>query len=290
MISLTFEGFELGLTPQLGGTVAYFRHEGRDLLRAATSAAPTGSAAFPMVPFCGRIANGRFPWNGREVRLTPNFPPEPHAIHGHGWTRPWEVTEKTANRAVLRYDHTAGDWPWAYRAEQHFGLGPSGLTLDLSLTNLSEEPMPAGIGWHPYFAAAGASIKADTTLVWETGPDMLPLPPRTPKSGEQLSGGAHVPDLKLDTPFSTGSRPITIRWPAQNLTLRMVPVDTLRFLVVYTPPGQDFFCAEPTSHVPNMVNLDAPAEMTGLVTLQQGATLSGRIALSVDTGATGKPA
>lgn len=282
MSRIRFEGFELGLAPERGGTVVHFRYQGHDLLRAATGDGPTDSAAFPMVPFSGRIADGRFAWHGRQVQLAANFPPERHAIHGHGWTRPWQAVSIAAESALLRYEHTADAWPWTYRAEQYFQLGPNGLRLDLSLKNLSAEPMPAGIGWHPYFLAAGAEIQADTTLVWETGSDMLPLPPRGPIGGEQLRAGALVSALILDTPFSTSSRPITIRWPANNRALRMVPDDTLRFLVVYTPPGQDFFCAEPTSHVPNMVNLAAPAEETGLVTLGPGETLSGSIQLSLE--------
>lgn len=90
-----------------------------------------------------------------------------------------------------------------------------------------------------------------------------------------------VSGLGLDTPFTTGSRPITIRWPAQNRMLRMLPDDTLRFLIVYTPPGQDFFCAEPVSHVPDMVNMGADTNATGMVALAPGEILKGTIRLEL---------
>lgn len=281
MILLRHDGFELGLIPDAGGSVALFRHLGVDLLRTATSRSPTDMAAFPLFPFSGRIGHGRFNWRGRPVQLDPNFPPESHAIHGQAWQAEWDTVAVTRNRTLLRYMHAADAWPWAYRAEQHFQLGPNGLTLDLSLENLSGEPMPAGIGWHPYFPSAGAEIEADTTIVWETGPDMLPRPPRAPEGAEQLRNGAAVSGLALDTPFTTGARPITIRWPEQNRMLRMLPDDTLRFLIVYTPPGQDFFCAEPVSHVPDMVNMDADANATGMVALAPGEILKGRICLEL---------
>lgn len=281
MILLRHDGFELGLIPDAGGSVALFRHEAKELLRTATSRAPTDMAAFPLFPFSGRIGHGRFIWQSRKVQLDRNFPPEPHAIHGHAWLAEWDTVTVTADRALLRYVHAADAWPWAYRAEQHFRLGPNGLTLDLSLTNLADEPMPAGLGWHPYFPSAGAEIEADTAIVWETGADMLPLPPRTPEAAEQLRGGVAVSRLALDTPYATASRPVTIRWPAQKRVLRMLPDDTLRFLIVYTPPGKDFFCAEPVSHVPDMVNLGAPPEETGLIALPPGETLKGTIRLEL---------
>ncbi len=189
----------------------------------------------------------------------------------------------TRDRAVLRYVHAADAWPWAYRAEQRFQLGPDGLRLDLSLENLSGEPMPAGIGWHPYFPASGAEIEADTAIVWETGQDMLPCPPRPPEGAERLQGSVPVSELALDTPFTTASRPVIIRWPEQNRMLRMLPDDVLRFLIVYTPPGENFFCAEPVSHVPDMVNMNADASETGLVSLAPGETLQGTIRLELAT-------
>lgn len=287
MITLRHDGFELGLLPGTGGAVAHFKHQDANLLRPATGRAPTDMAAFPLFPFSGRIGNGRFRWQGRDIQLDQNFPPEPHAIHGQSWLAEWDVVSATSDRALLRYVHAADAWPWAYRAEQLFRLGPNGLVLELSITNLSNETMPAGIGWHPYFPSAGAEIEADTTVVWETGPDMLPRPPRPPMASEQLREGAPIAELSLDTPFTTASRPVTIRWPEHRRMLRMLPDELLRFLIVYTPPGEEFFCAEPVSHVPDMVNLAAPASETGLVALTPGETLKGAVRLELSPLATG---
>lgn len=288
MILLRHDGFELGLVPDAGGSVALFRHEETELLRTALSRSPTDMSAFPLFPFSGRIGRGRFSWRGREVQLRPNFPPEPHAIHGQSWLAEWDTVAVTPDRALLRYVHAGDDWPWSYRAEQQFRLGPGGLTLDLSLTNLSEEPMPGGLGWHPYFPAAGAVIEADTAAVWETGTDMLPRLPRAPLPSEQLKGGVPVSRLALDTPFSTASRPVALRWPAQRRIIRLLPDESLQFLIVYTPPGSDYFCVEPVSHIPDMVNLDAPASQTGLTVLAPGETLTGQLRLELARIATGQ--
>lgn len=290
MILLKSEGFELGLAPELGGSVTHFRHNGRDLLRPTAGDRPTDAAAFPMVPFSGRIADGQFVWQGRRVQLDPNFLPETHAIHGHGWTGSWQTVSVSTHHAVLSYAHAPDSWPWAYRAEQSFLLGPDGLVLTLSVTNLSSETMPAGIGWHPYFSARGAQIEADTALIWDMDENKIPTSSRTPTGSEQLRRAQEVEGLGLDTPFETDGGPVTLRWPAEGISLRMLTDDPLRFLVVYTPSGKGYFCAEPVSHVPNMVNMSAPARETGLVSLASGETLSGQIKLELAPVATGAAA
>jgi aldose 1-epimerase len=54
-------------------------------------------------------------------------------------------------------------------------------------------------------------------------------------------------------------------------------------LVVYVPPGQDFFCVEPLSHVPDALNRPAGME-TGLQVLGPGETWTETVRLIVSAG------
>jgi len=64
--------------------------------------------------------------------------------------------------------------------------------------------------------------------------------------------------------------------PARRETL-------LDFLVVYTPPGRPFFCAEPVSHVTDAFNLAAAGRTdTGARALAAGETLRAVVTLSVE--------
>jgi aldose 1-epimerase len=284
MILLRYDGFELGLAPGLGGTVTHFRHHGRDLMRPAHGDQPTEAAAFAMIPFSGRIAEGRFHWQGRNVQLGASLPTEAHAIHGHGWTRRWQTDTAGPDAALLSYTHAPDSWPWAYRAEQAFRLGPNGLSLSLSVTNLSGESMPAGIGWHPFFPSRGAQIEADTVRIWQTDENKIPMLRRLPRGKEQLRNIQSVERLALDTPFETAGGPLNLLWPQEGISIRILTDEILRFLVVYTPSGEPYFCAEPMSHVPDMVNMTAPARHTGLVALAPGETLSGKLRLELAPG------
>src|ERR1700749_4675283 len=84
----------LGLVPQIGGSVAYFRSRGVDLMRPLSSANLAsgnvlGVAMFPMTPYANRIAGNEFDFGGRTWRFEANNPPERFNVHGTGWHEPW---------------------------------------------------------------------------------------------------------------------------------------------------------------------------------------------------------
>ena len=151
-------GFDLVLDPVHGGEVLSLDWQGEALLRAA----PPGphdirdGAAFGLVPFSGRIEQGRFDYDGERYRLAPNMPPEPHAIHGHGWQSAWHVAGREPQSITLAMRHARGAWPWAYKATQVFSLTPDALTIEMTLTNLSQTPMPALAGIRIFRAATPA--------------------------------------------------------------------------------------------------------------------------------------
>ena len=76
--------------------------------------------------------------------------------------------------AELRHD--AGEWPWAYEARQEFALDERGLSVRLTCRNASGEPMPCGLGQHPYFPC-GPETRIDTevTHVWTIDEHVLPV-------------------------------------------------------------------------------------------------------------------
>ena len=284
-VILTEGDMQLELDPCAGGTVRRLKHRDLDVLRPGPDRCgpafdARNYAAFPMVPFVGRIHEGRFELNGTCVELHANMPPEPHAIHGHGWQDVWKIETQNAASATLVYRHSACAWPWDYEARQSFTLSANQLRLDLSVTNKSDTAMPAGLGWHPYFDRENAKIMAPTVQAWasdeETGANTLQaLSPCNDLNHAQL-----VEELTLDTSFSTGSEPIRMQWPTHSVTLQSD--DIFSHATIYVPPHETYFCAEPISHAPNAVNSSLPADVTGLHVLAPGETLSGTITLLVE--------
>ena len=284
-VNLSVDEMQLALDPCAGGAVQSFKHRDLDILRPGpirTGPAfdPIEYAAFPMVPFVGRIHQGAFTAGSKAVQLHRNFPPEPHAIHGHGWQSSWRVERQTDAQATLKYAHSADAWPWAYTARQDVHLTKDQLRVQLSVTNDSDSIMPAGLGWHPYFPREGAELRVPTTHEWfpdETTGDNRPKP-IAPTA--DLTTMQRVSDLNLDTTFSVADGVIEMHWPTHSVT--MTSDENLRHATIYVPPGQRFFCAEPVSHAPNAVNSALASEVTGFQTLEPGQTLSGGITLNVN--------
>ncbi|KEY98141.1 epimerase, partial [Sphingomonas sp. BHC-A] len=170
---------EAALAPAVGGSLAALRFAGTEILRTApaNSADPLQMASFPLVPYANRIAHGRFRFAGRDVRLPLNFGDHPHSIHGIGWTSAWHVEAVAQDSAHLthRYDGDGG-WPWAYEAQQHFTLFDDAIEMRLTLRNIGDEAMPAGLGFHPYFQAdEDSSLQFQADRLWLAAADLLPV-------------------------------------------------------------------------------------------------------------------
>ena len=277
---------QIELDPGAGGSVSKMTYGDLNILRAApprTGPAydPLAYAGFPMVPFVGRIFHGTFQAGAETIALPQNFPPEPHAVHGHGWQAPWRVEAQDAERATLVYNHTADAWPWSYTAAQTFRAAPDGLELDMQVTNHGDTPMPAGFGWHPYFERAGARLTAPTTHEWFPHPETGDNAPQPITPGTTLATERLVSELTLDTTFPLANGTMKMTWPTHGVSLES---DTLfRHATIYVPDGEDYFCVEPITHAPNAVNSTLEASVTGLRWVAPGDSLSGTIKLRVET-------
>jgi aldose 1-epimerase len=235
---------------------------------------PVALASFPLVPFVNRVRGGTFAFRGRRVTLAQNMPPDPSPLHGQGWLAAWEVERHSDDGAELVYRHEPGEWPWAYAAQQIFALDESGLRVDLSCTNRSDEPMPCGLGQHPYFPCT-PQTRIDTIVesVWTIDEQVLPV--------EQVAatGGYDLRDRPacgqgLDHGFGGWSGCTTISDPALPFRIRMSSPQA-RFFQLYSPASGGLFVAEPVTHANAALN--APEEEwpeLGLRVLEPGETMS----------------
>jgi aldose 1-epimerase len=280
----------LEVLPAAGGTITRYcwdvDGEVIDWLRPNAGPAgprpdPLAMACFPLVPFSGRVREGRFTFQGQEVALPLNFPPARHAIHGQGWQAPWTLASQSETEATIEYHHRADSWPWDYSARQTFALQDDGLTMEISVTNTSQSAMPAGIGFHPYFVRTPeARITAGVAAMWAYDAEVMPLRLLTPPPAERALGkGVVAEDVAMDNTFTGWNRHAEIVWPEWRASLTMTADPLLRFLVVFTPPGEDFFCVEPVSNCTDAFNMPADGD-SGARILAPGETLAAKAILS----------
>jgi aldose 1-epimerase len=149
----------------------------------------------------------------------------------------------------------------------------------MSLQNLDDHDMPAGMSFHPYFLATpGARIEARVGGMWRTDAEVLPtvhgevLPSVDPNSGLVIA------EAELDTVFTGWDGIARINWPERGATLTLEAEVPLGNLVLYTPAGAGYFCAEPVSNITDAFNLVGPdASITGVFVLAAGETRSTRV-------------
>ena len=263
--------WEAGLLPELGGAIAYLTRDGRDVLRRAPDGVddPLATGCFPLVPYANRIAHGRFAFAGKTHCVPLNFGDHPHSLHGTGWQSPWTVRNVNETAVAMVLSHEGGErWPWRFGAEQHVRLDEDGLTITLHLTNADDEVMPAGLGLHPYFPRdASTRLTMSTAEMWLGDETMIPTRAIAAGTFGDWAAGSGFPDHLIDNSFDGWSGRAAI---ASSHGTTRITATGARAVHLYAPPGEDFLCVEPVSHLPDALNRNfavdtlAPGEMLTL--------------------------
>jgi len=213
--------------PADGGRISSLQIAGRELLVSDPDENPMLWGSFPMVPWAGRVRQGRFTFDERTYQLPLGLPP--HAIHGTTYTRPWGLDTDGSLLVDL-----GPDWPFGGHAVQRFALEPGRLTCTLEV-HAGSNAMPAQLGWHPWFHrpvqlgfAAGAMYELDE---------------------EQIPTGrlVDVPERPWDDCFTQVLSPPTLTWPGgPTLTIS----STCDHWVVFDKLDRGV-CVEPQSGPPD---------------------------------------
>ena len=287
ILALRAGQFELRLSPCIGGSIEAFEFvdgaRRRSILRESHSPLEKvlDAACFPLVPYVNRIRGGHFTFRGRQVRLAPNMAGDPSPLHGQGWLNPWRVEQADERSAMLTFQHAAGEWPWEYEARQEFALDDGGLTGRLTCRNSSNEPMPCGLGFHPYFPC-GPETRLDTKVsaAWTIDEHVLPVV-RVPAEGRYELEDRLVCGQDLDNGFGGWGGEAWMSDPDWRYAIRMTSADA-RFFQLYSPPAGGIFVAEPVTHANAALN--APEEQwpeLGMRVLVPGEEMSLTMRLDV---------
>lgn len=115
-----------------------------------------------MAPFCNRVRDGRYTFDGQEHDLLPGSA-DRTIYHGLVRTEPFTVVllDQRADGATVRLRCTALEggtavgYPYRVAVEVTYTLRPSGLDLLITGRNLGDRAAPYASGWHPYFRLPG---------------------------------------------------------------------------------------------------------------------------------------
>jgi aldose 1-epimerase len=280
IVRLTAGNLRLELSPSVGGAISAFEwidgSGARPILRKCHSPLEKvlDAGCFPLVPYVNRIRAGCFSFRGRTVRLEPNMPGDPSPLHGQGWLNPWTVEEASGSAASLTYRHEAGEWPWSYDARQDFSLEERGFSVRLTCRNTSAEPMPCGLGEHPYFGC-GPETRIDTNVdcAWTVDDKVLPVD-KVPAEGRYDLRDRLACGQGLDNGWGGWGGEARMSDPDWPYDLRLSSPQA-KFFQLYSPSDGGIFVAEPVTHANAALNEPEEewAEL-GLRVLEPGESMS----------------
>ena len=270
---------DIELLPEVGARFHRLRAFGHDLLRTpddprAYAREPFLWGAYVMAPWCNRIEAVPTRVGDRTVDLRPGFP-DRTAIHGQVASAAW--TRRDEGTFAIR---AGGDgWPWPYEVEERVSVAGSGLRVALRLTNLADEPMPAGIGLHPWFVGPLDIAVAASRVA----PNLDPAGGSGEVAGRcDLRRMVPVPDDIDATWLDVAERAVDLRWPALGLEATMrLDSNGRRAVAVASPAGAGVVAVEPQTPGPWGLRRYLAGDPDGLQALLPGASLDLAIELEV---------
>lgn len=301
----------------------------RDLLESGLDAngAPTrfptnvefsmGSAI--LLPYANRIRGTLSPDGtsiatqvaGQRVTLPANWGgrgpgAERYAMHGLLLgARVRDVSRATAaDRDVVCATYDAGDfgghWPSRTRLAFEYALTAQRFTIVVRATNVGTEPLPMGIGSHPYFripsgdrAQARLHIPACLRAAVNNYDAVLPTGELEPVDGTRYDftapGGSVLGDEYLDDCFTDLSRDddgdvvCSIVDPAGGVGLRVIGESAgISAVQVYAPPSEAYVALEPQFNLADPFGSEwAPGVDTGMRLLAPGDVTEYRVTLEL---------
>lgn len=269
VVRLTSDDLEVEVLPGRGARLHRVRAYGHDVLRTPPSLAtyeadPFFWGGFPMAPWCNRIAPAPIVVGGRTIRLPANFP-DGSSIHGQLVRRRW----RRAADGSFRTGGQRGRWPWRYDARVDYAVAGSSLRAALTVMNRDDAPMPAGLGFHPWFVRP-LEIEVAATAVF-------PRNSLEPVGAEPVAGRLDLRALRLvpdglDGTWVAPAGPIRLRWPRLGIAARLAIESATPYVAVASPPGLDAVAVEPQSHAPAGLVRLAAGISGGLEMLEPGGS------------------
>ena len=157
---------ELVVLPEAGARIHRLRAFGHDLVRTPADPAvhlrdPFYWGAYVMAPWCNRVEAGPQRLGRADARSRRELPgrqrdPRPGLRSGRG---------SGAGTASFAVRGGEDGWPWAYETSLRIAVERGSVRLEQRLVNRSADPMPAGLGLHPWFLRpVEVAIRADAVF------------------------------------------------------------------------------------------------------------------------------
>lgn len=145
---------------EVGGGLRSWTRGGRHVLASyARGEECTSGRGQVLIPWPNRVRDGRYRFGGRDRQLALTEPEYHNATHGLVRWALWELRQHEADHLTVGYRlHPQPGWAWHLDCTTTYAVGPAGLVVTASVTNVGDEPAPFGYGAHPYLFIGDAAV------------------------------------------------------------------------------------------------------------------------------------
>ncbi len=254
---------------------------------AGESSSPFSS--YTLAPYSNRIRDGKFVFRGKEYALRPNGS-KGETIHGDVRNRPWRVRRVDDTTLECHFDSRDlrdPNFPLAYTVLVTYALEGKSFVTHIVLENVSDDAMPAGFGFHPYFVRRFNGSQTDPTLQFHATGYYLTDEKTIPTEGSRpitsdldFSQAQAAYARSLDTVFNGWDGAASLQWETHRLTMNASPV--FSHFVAFNGAPDATVALEPITHATdgfNLMNRGVPN--TGVHVLEPAERLSGTVSLTL---------
>ena len=154
----------------------------REIITGYTGAkGKVGGQGDVLIPFPGRVRDGRYMFEGQTYQMPLNDKDGPNAIHGFVRLVPWDVvehSERVVTFGLMQWENAHTGYPFALGFLISYVLEEKGLLCRFAITNTGNRAAPVAAGFHPYFTVGAERIDTDTlTLPFASTLEMANLLP-----------------------------------------------------------------------------------------------------------------
>jgi aldose 1-epimerase len=292
----------VSILPGVGNIAFSMKVKGQDVLRWPYASieefkARPGLSGIPFVgPWANRLDEQAFYANGKRYAFDMTLGNVRGAIPIHGFlstTNQWKVVELkadgkaawvTSRLEFFKQPAWMKQFPFAHTVDMTYRLEGGMLQVLTRITNMSAEPMPVAVGFHPYYKLTDSTRSEWTISVgaqkhWKLAATKVPTGETEPI--EKLFANpqaAALKDYDLDDVFSDlvrdqqGRAHMVLKGKRQQLEI--VLGANWRSIVIWSPKRDDtdFLAFEPMAGITDAMNLAQKGLYNELQTIAPGGT------------------
>ena len=165
-IEITFQD-EKAVITEVGATLRTYHKGGIPVVEGfAPDEMPDACRNQLCYPWVNRVGSGEWTYSGRHACAGADNVVQATSNHGVARWRPFAFDAVGLDNCTLSLVlHPVPDYPFLTKFAVHYELGPRGLTVTSTVTNLDVVAIPFALGFHPYFAVTTPTIEGSLLTV-----------------------------------------------------------------------------------------------------------------------------